>query len=70
MCCQDGDGAIRQVLYENPGWSAETENSFFMLLACEELPTAAAELTIMLVPIQDWEAVKGTVPPGKPGATA
>ena len=68
MCCQDGNEAIRQMLYENAGWSAEAESSFFMLLACEELPTAAAELTIMLVSIQDWEVVKGTVPPGKPGA--
>jgi hypothetical protein len=70
MCCQDGDPAIRQMLYETAGWSAEAESSFFMLLPFEEPPTAAARLTILLVPIQDSVTVRGTLPPGQPGAVA
>jgi hypothetical protein len=67
MCCQDGNAAIRQMLNESAGWSAEAEGSFFLQgqPACEELPTEAAELIITLVPVQDGEAVKGTVPPGQ-----
>jgi len=68
MSCQDGDAAIRQILYETSGWSAEAERSFFTLLPSAEPPTAAAELTILLVPVQDLVAVRGTVPPGQPGA--
>jgi hypothetical protein len=72
MCCQDGNAAIRQMLNESAGWSAEAEGSFFLQgqPACEELPTEAAELIITLVPVQDGEAVKGTVPPGQPGTVA
>jgi hypothetical protein len=70
MCCQDGDEAVRQMLYETSGWSAEAESSIFMLFASAEPPTAAAELTILLVPVQDLIAVQGAVPPGQPGATA
>ena len=66
MCCQDGNAAIRQMLNEPAGWSAEAEG-FFMQgqSACEELPTEAAELVITLVLVQDGEAVKGAVPPGQ-----
>jgi hypothetical protein len=72
MCCQDGNAAIRQMLNEPAGWSAEAEGSFFMQgqPACEELPTAAAELVITLVPVQDGEAVAGAVPPGQELPTA
>jgi hypothetical protein len=62
MGCQDGSAAIRHSLYETAGWPAEAGDSFFMpgQLVSEE-PTAAAELKIKFVPIQDGEAVKGTV---------
>ena len=70
MCCQDGDEAVRQILYETSGWSAEAESSYFMLFPSAELPTAAAELTILLVPVQDLVAVRGVVPPAQPGAAA
>jgi hypothetical protein len=69
MCCQDGNAAIWQMLYESAGWSFEAEGSFSMQeqSASEEQPTAAAELTINLVAVQDGKPVKGTVPPGQPG---
>lgn len=40
-------------------WSAAAEGSFFKLLPLEELPTAAAELTILLVPIQGLDSRMG-----------
>jgi hypothetical protein len=72
MCCQDGNVAIWQILYETAGWSAEAEGSFSMReqLASEELPSAEAELKIRLVPVRDWVVVKGTVPPARPPAEA
>jgi len=68
MSCQDGDAAVRQILYETSGWPAEGESSFLMLFPSPEPPTAAAKLTILLVPVQDLVAVRGAVPPGQPGA--
>ncbi len=35
--------------YADAAWSASAEGSVFTLLPLEELPTAAAELTILLV---------------------
>lgn len=54
MCCQDGNAAFRVALYETAAWQAEAASSFLQEQSASlELPTAAAELTIMLMPIQD-----------------
>ena len=76
MCRQDGNEAIWQMLNESAGWSAEAEDNFSARERpdAEQLPTAAAELIIKLVTIQDGEvaaiqdvgAAKGAVPPGQP----
>jgi hypothetical protein len=48
-----GGGATEAVTaYVGAAWSASAEGSFFKLLPLEELPTAAATLTILPVPIQ------------------
>ena len=72
MCCQDGNEAIRQMLYEPAGWSAEAAGSFFISeqSASEELPTAAAELIIKLVPVRDTQALNGSVSSGQELPTA
>ena len=58
MCCQDGKGAIRQMLEEPAGWSAEAEGGSSL----QEEPSAAAELVITLVPVQYGEALEDPVP--------
>jgi hypothetical protein len=45
--------------YVGTTWSASAEGSFFKLLPLEELPTAAAELTILLVPVQGLGSREG-----------
>jgi hypothetical protein len=57
MCRQDGNEAIWQMLNESAGWSAEAEDNFSARERpdAEQLPTAAAELIIKLVTIQDGE---------------
>ena len=64
------------MLYQPAGWSAEAEDAIFLpgQPGAGQLPTAAAELIIKLVTVQDGEvaaiqdvgAAKGAVPPGQP----
>lgn len=58
MCCQDGDEAIWQLLYETASWPAGAGGSFLGLLRWlpDELPTPAAELKIQVVVIQAGKA--------------
>jgi len=80
MCCQDGDEAIWQMLYEPAGWSTESEHSSSLRERPDtvELPSAAAALKIKLVAIrdgevaaiQDGDAMSGRVPPEPAGRPA
>jgi len=75
MCCQDGNEAIWQMVHEPARWPTRTEGSFSLheQASTSELPTAAAELTIKLVTIQDgeptaiqdWDASREIVPDGQ-----
>ncbi len=54
-----GGGPEAVTAYLGATWSAAAEGSFLKLLPLEELPTAAAELTILLVPGQGLDSPEG-----------
>jgi hypothetical protein len=62
MCCQDGNAALWQLLFQAARCSAEAGGSFPGLRrwTSEELPTSAAELEIQVVAVQAGEAPEDT----------
>jgi hypothetical protein len=54
-----GAAADAATAYTGATWSADAGSGCFMPLPLEELPTAAAEMTILLMPVRDWVAVSG-----------